>query len=696
MTKKFEFLPSYAPIFYDQKTYWIISGGRASGKSTNIAAYFIMTLMGNEYARLVIARYTTKALTNSIYRDILDLISQWGIESYLDIKGDEILNKSNGNMIITHAMKLAEGTMSAKGKGLARVTHLLIDEATELNSEEEYLKLIDSFRQKDAERKIFLLFNPTSKSHWIFKRFYLPDGKPNPKWKKNHGFLHTTYIDNSENLDPSKIEEWEDLKDIDPDYYSHHIQGNWKDVGEGQVFNNWKFEDFRPDSDSEIVYGLDFGFSKDPSALVKVYKRANRIWVEELIYDQGLTAEDLADRMTSLGIPKNALIYADAARPDMIETIRRKGFSSIRKSSKGPGSIESGIDRVKSYEVFCNPTSSNLIEEYYNYVYKSGADKPIDSWNHCFVGDTLITTDKGLMRIDQIKRGDKVLTRAGFKTVLKAFDNGVKEVVTYTIFDGIRYVRITSTPDHKIWQNNNWFPISQLQQGSEIYLLNGSTEKTTDSIQNTRTGLMEAKECTLQSGNSIMVKSLKDTTSIIGTTTSLITELKILNWSTVLRILPTIPQKDLKKILYSLRNSKRLGKSQLNKKWILGDNQRRAKNSTKESEHLLSKIKDTMTMSVKNVATYSSQEYLKRLDWQGPSINSIQNIAISTVDNVQVTSAGKQRVYDLHVEDHHEYFANGLLVHNCMDSLRYAVAELKNSTGKYAVMGRKKSYGDSY
>jgi phage terminase large subunit len=147
------------------------------------------------------------------------------------------------------------------------------------------------------------------------------------------------------------------------------------------VFKNWKFIG-SPDPDCEVVYGLDFGFSSDPSALIKVSKRDNRIWLEELIYERELTAEDLADRMKHLGIPPSARIYADSARPDMIETIRRKGYSGIRKSNKGPGSIESGIDRIKSYEVFCSPLASNIIEEYYNYAYKAGADKPIDAFNH--------------------------------------------------------------------------------------------------------------------------------------------------------------------------------------------------------------------------------------------------------------------------------------------------------------------------
>jgi phage terminase large subunit len=379
---QFKILPAYSPIFWEDKTYWIISGGRGSGKSTNIAAYFLIKLMQPEYFRGVIGRYTQKALTNSIYRDITDLISQWNLESYLEIKGDEIRNTRNDNLILTHALKLAEGSMSAKGKGLARVTHLLLDEATELPSEEEYLKLIDSFRQKDAERKIFLLFNPTAKSHWIFKRFYLPDGRPNPKWEKNHGYLHTTYKDNIDNLDSTKIAEWEDLAQQDPDYFSHHILGEWRDIGAGQVFKGWHFE-FSPDPEAEIVYGMDWGFASDPTALVQVHKRGKKIWVKELMYDLGLTNEDIFDKLVRLGIPKDAVIYADSAEPKSIETIRRMGYRNIRPTAKGPDSIRAGIDRVRSYEVYVSPESTNLIEEYYQYAYRTGTDKPIDDYNHC-------------------------------------------------------------------------------------------------------------------------------------------------------------------------------------------------------------------------------------------------------------------------------------------------------------------------
>jgi len=380
--KQFKFLEAYAPIFHSDKTYYIISGGRASGKSTNVAAYFVMKLMGENYFRGVIARYTQRSLTNSIYRDIVDLITNWGLAPYIEVKGDEIKSKLNNNMIITHSMKLSEGTMTARGKGIANPTDLLIDEAIEVNSEEEYIKLVDSFRTKGVKRKIFVVFNPGPKSHWIFKRWYLPDGTPNPVWKDTHEFIHTTYLDNIDNLDPEKVREWEQAAFINPTYYSHHIAGHWQDIGEGQIFRTWSWDNWAPDQEAEVLYGLDFGFSTDPTALVRVHKRGKKIWVEELLYDRGLTNEDIADRMKALDIPTLATIYADSADPKAIETLRRLGYRNVIPAVKGPDSIRAGIDRILTFEVCANPTSKNLIEEYYNYSYRTGTGKPIDAYNH--------------------------------------------------------------------------------------------------------------------------------------------------------------------------------------------------------------------------------------------------------------------------------------------------------------------------
>jgi phage terminase large subunit len=116
---EFKILDPYAPLFHSDKTYYLISGGRASGKSTQAAAFFLIKLMGDEFFRGVISRYTQKSIKSSIYRDILDLAESWGIRQFIKIEGDEITNVRNDNMIITHSMKLQDGTMTAKGKGLA-------------------------------------------------------------------------------------------------------------------------------------------------------------------------------------------------------------------------------------------------------------------------------------------------------------------------------------------------------------------------------------------------------------------------------------------------------------------------------------------------------------------------------------------------------------------------------------------------
>lgn len=379
--KQFKFLDAYAPLFYSDKTYFIISGGRGSSKSWTGAAFFLMNLMGDQKFRGVIARFTQKSLTNSIYRDIVDLIQEWGIAHYLEVKNDEIVNKLNGNSIITHAFKISDGTQTAKGKGIVG-TMLLIDEGFEIPTEVEYIKLIDSFRSKGVNRKILFLYNPGQKSHWIFKRWYLPDGTPNPKWSEDHCFIHTTFYDNAHNLDPGKVKEWERAKETDPDYYSHHLLGEWQDIGEGQIFRSWSWDNYVPDQESEMLYGLDFGFSTDPTALVRVHKRGKKLWVEELLYDRGLTNEDIADRMKAIGVPTLATIYADSADPKAIETLRRLGFRNVIPAVKGPDSIRAGIDRILTFEVCANPQSKNLIEEYYNYAYRTGTGKPIDAYNH--------------------------------------------------------------------------------------------------------------------------------------------------------------------------------------------------------------------------------------------------------------------------------------------------------------------------
>ena len=116
--------------------------------------------------------------------------------------------------------------------------------------------------------------------------------------------------------------------------------------------------------------------------MVKVHKRGKRLWVEQILYHHGLTNQDISDCMSSAGVDKSAVIIADAAEPKSIEELRRLGWRNIRAAAKGQDSIRAGIQKIRGYEVKANPQSADLIEEFYQYAYRTGTDQPIDAYNH--------------------------------------------------------------------------------------------------------------------------------------------------------------------------------------------------------------------------------------------------------------------------------------------------------------------------
>jgi phage terminase large subunit len=171
------------------------------------------------------------------------------------------------------------------------------------------------------------------------------------------------------------------MKDIDLEYYNHHVLGQWQDGILGRIFTDWQIGVPDPDAEVETVYALDFGFAQDPAAMVELKWHNNKLWIKELIYESGLTNQDLADRMKRIGIANNATIIADSAEPKSIEELRRLGFN-IKGAYKGPDSIQSGINKIKQYQVFMHPDSSNLHQEADLYSWKPNTDKPQDQWNH--------------------------------------------------------------------------------------------------------------------------------------------------------------------------------------------------------------------------------------------------------------------------------------------------------------------------
>ncbi len=161
-----------------------------------------------------------------------------------------------------------------------------------------------------------------------------------------------------------------------------------------------------------VGFGLDFGFSNDPTALVAVHRHHDMLYCRELMYDTGLTTTDIINRLKSLNIGKTDEIWADSAEPRLIEEIYRSGFN-IKPVKKGPDSINFGISVLQNFAIVVDSKSTHLIDELYSYEYRTDKNgivlnKPQDFNNHLI--DALRYLAMSRLSIKQQNKGKYVLS----------------------------------------------------------------------------------------------------------------------------------------------------------------------------------------------------------------------------------------------------------------------------------------------
>jgi phage terminase large subunit len=155
---------------------------------------------------------------------------------------------------------------------------------------------------------------------------------------------------------------------------------------QGAVFENWQQCKEIPIDAEFIAYGMDFGFSADPTTLVGVYRYNKELYLKELIYETKLTNTDIIEKLNTLGINKRDVIIADSAEPKSIEDLKRAGYN-VEPAKKGADSIKHSIDTLQRYKLNITDNSINGIKEARNYKWLTDKDgkstnKPIDSFNH--------------------------------------------------------------------------------------------------------------------------------------------------------------------------------------------------------------------------------------------------------------------------------------------------------------------------
>jgi phage terminase large subunit len=232
---------------------------------------------------------------------------------------------------------------------------------------------------KGAELEIVFTYNTDNEDCFLKAEFH---DKVRPE---DTLLIHATYKDNYKNLHPDYIRVLERMIKDDPEAARSDVFGFWGGGKRGKVFENWQAAESMPDNFKMECYGLDFGFTNDPTALVHIRLSEGSIYIQELIYDYGLTNPEICKRMSEAGIKRNDTIFADSAEPKSIREILTSGFN-IQSTVKGPDSIIQGIQKIKQYPVFL-VRSPNIQKEIKNYIWqidKSGKtiNKPVDRFNH--------------------------------------------------------------------------------------------------------------------------------------------------------------------------------------------------------------------------------------------------------------------------------------------------------------------------
>jgi len=312
------------------------------------------------------------------FREKLELM---GVESQFEITKTEITNKLTGSSIYFSGIKTASGDQTAKLKSIQGINTFVLDEAEELNDEASFDKIDFSIRSKIAKNRCILVLNPTTREHWIYQRFFqnrsIEDGFNGTK--EGVTYIHTTYLDNLTNLSASFVKEIDRIKERRPDKYLHQILGGWLQQAEGVVFTDWQIGKFNSEIDS--IFGLDFGFSNDPTALVEIAvdKERKIIWLKEHLYKKGLVTSQIYDYC--IRIAGRNLIVADNSEPRLLSEMKMKNPPlNMSPTIKKKGSILSGIALMQDYNI--NVEGENLVKEFNNYVWSVKGLKPIDSFNH--------------------------------------------------------------------------------------------------------------------------------------------------------------------------------------------------------------------------------------------------------------------------------------------------------------------------
>lgn len=353
----------YRHLDKSDKRIVIEQGGTRSGKTYNILMWLIFGYALKHTRKVItIARKTYPALRTSAMRDFMQILQDYKLYDPYKHNKSSSEYVLNGNLI--EFISLDQPT---KVRGRKRDL-LFINEANELHWE-DWQQLV--FR---TEGRIIIDYNPSDEFHWIYEKV---------KTRDDADFYITTYKNNPF-LSQTIKDEIELLRQTDENYWQIYGLGQ-VGLGKSLIFTHTPIDKVPLDA-LLLSYGMDFGYTNDPTTLMAIYKKDNNLYFNELIYRTGMTNRDIGNELRSLEIDRRTEIFADSAEPKSIVELRQMGWN-VKPSEKGRDSVNIGIDMLKRYNLFITKSSINTIKEFRNYKWKEDKNgnvlnTPVDLYNH--------------------------------------------------------------------------------------------------------------------------------------------------------------------------------------------------------------------------------------------------------------------------------------------------------------------------
>lgn len=354
-TLQIETARAFQPLLHPAR-YKGAHGGRGSGKSHFFAELLVEDHIREPGLRSVCIREVQKSLEQSAKRLVEDKIEALGVGHMFEVQRERIL-APGGGMIIFAGMQnhTADSIKSLEGYQRAWV-----EEAQSLSQRSLDL-LRPTIRTEGSE--LWFSWNPRQSSDPIdqFLRNQPPPGSAvvQANWCDNPWFPQVL----------REEMEWDRRRD--PDKYQHVWMGGYLRNSEARVFRNWRVDECEAPKDTRLYFGADWGFSVDPTVLIRAWIEGRTLYVDHEAYKVGCEIDRTPDLFDTVPESRAWPIVADSARPETIDYMKRHGFSRMKPAKKGAGSVEDGIEFLKSYDIVVHPRCKHTIDELTLYSYKT-------------------------------------------------------------------------------------------------------------------------------------------------------------------------------------------------------------------------------------------------------------------------------------------------------------------------------------